>query len=34
MILVTHDLGVAEQAERIIRLEDGQVVDDSGVTVQ
>ena len=34
MILVTHDLGVAEQAERIIRLEDGQVADDSGVTVQ
>ena len=30
MILVTHDLGVAEQAERIIRLEDGQVADDSG----
>ena len=34
MILVTHDLGVAEQAERIIRLEDGQVADDSGVTVE
>ncbi len=34
MILVTHDLGVAEQAERIIRLEDGQVTDDSGVTVE
>ena len=31
-ILVTHDLSVAEQAERIIRLEDGRVADDSGVT--
>ena len=29
MILVTHDLGVAEQAERIIRLEDGKVAEDS-----
>ena len=29
MILVTHDLGVAEQADRIIRLEDGQVAEDS-----
>ena len=34
MILVTHDLSVAEQAGRVIRLEDGQVADDSGVTVQ
>ena len=33
MILVTHDLGVAEQAERIIRLEDGQVADDSGEVI-
>ncbi|MBR3431775.1 MAG: ABC transporter ATP-binding protein [Clostridia bacterium] len=32
LILVTHDLSVAEQAERIIRLEDGRVSDDSGVT--
>ena len=31
MILVTHDLGVAEQADRIIRLEDGRVAEDSGV---
>ena len=30
MILVTHDLGVAEQADRIIRLEDGRVAEDSG----
>ena len=30
MILVTHDLGVAEQAGRIIRLEDGKVAGDSG----
>ena len=31
MILVTHDLGVAEQADRIIRLEDGRVAEDSGI---
>ena len=30
LIMVTHDLGVAEQAERVIRLEDGQVAEDSG----
>ena len=30
MVLVTHDLGVAEQADRIIRLEDGKVAGDSG----
>ena len=30
MILVTHDLGVAEQADRIIRLEDGKIAEDSG----
>ena len=29
LIMVTHDLGVAEQAERVIRLEDGHVADDS-----
>ena len=29
MVLVTHDLGVAEQADRIIRLEDGRVAEDS-----
>ena len=29
MILVTHDLTVAEQADRIIRLEDGKVAEDS-----
>ena len=29
MILVTHDLGAAEQADRIIRLEDGRVAEDS-----
>ena len=34
LIMVTHDLGVAEQAERIIRLEDGHVAEDSGVTEQ
>ena len=31
MILVTHDLGVAEQADRIVRLEDGRIAEDSGV---
>ena len=30
MILVTHDLSVAEQADRIVRLEDGKVAEDSG----
>jgi len=29
MILVTHDMGVAEQADRVIRLEDGRVAEDS-----
>jgi len=29
MILVTHDQGVAEQADRVIRLEDGRVAEDS-----
>lgn len=31
MILVTHDMGIAEQADRIIRLEDGRIAADSGV---
>ena len=31
LVLVTHDMKVAEQAERIIRLEDGRIVEDSGV---
>lgn len=31
LVLVTHDLTVAEQADRLIRLEDGQVVYDSGI---
>ena len=30
LILVTHDLGVAEQAERIIHLTDGRIARDSG----
>ena len=29
MILVTHDMGVAEQADRVIRLEDGRGAEDS-----
>ena len=33
LIMVTHDLGVAEQAERVIRLEDGSVAEDSGVNL-
>ena len=32
MVLVTHDLGVAEQADRVIRLEDGRVAEDSANT--
>ena len=31
LILVTHDLSVAEQAERVIQLEDGHIVRDTGV---
>lgn len=31
LVLVTHDLNVAEQADRIIQLEDGRVAHDSGV---
>lgn len=30
LVLVTHDLGVAEQAERIIHLTDGKIARDSG----
>lgn len=33
LILVTHDLHVAEQADRVIRLEDGKIASDSGVAV-
>ena len=31
LILVTHDMNVAEQADRIIQLEDGKIIRDSGV---
>ncbi len=31
LVLVTHDLHVAEQAERIVQLEDGHIAQDSGV---
>lgn len=34
LVLVTHDLGVAEQAERILHLTDGKIARDSGGTVQ
>ena len=30
LVLVTHDLGVAEQAERILHLTDGKILRDSG----
>ncbi len=30
LVLVTHDLHIAEQAERIITLEDGAITHDSG----
>lgn len=33
LVLVTHDLHVAEQAERVIRLEDGKIAADSEVAV-
>ncbi len=33
LVLVTHDLHVAERAERVIRLEDGKIVADSEVAV-
>lgn len=29
LILVTHDLNIAEQADRVIRLGDGQIIYDS-----
>ena len=32
LVLVTHDLGVAEQAQRILQLEDGRILRDSGGT--
>ena len=32
VVLITHDNSIAVQAERIIRLEDGHVAEDSGVT--
>ena len=34
LVLVTHDLGVAEQAERILHLTDGKIARDSGGAVQ
>ena len=33
IVLITHDNGVAEQAERIVRIQDGQITNDSGVSV-
>ncbi len=34
LILVTHDMNVAEQADRIVQLEDGKIIRDSGVIVK
>ncbi|MFA5527678.1 MAG: ABC transporter ATP-binding protein [Peptostreptococcales bacterium] len=31
IILITHDMNVAEKAKRIIRLSDGKIVEDSGI---
>ena len=31
LVLVTHDMNVAEQAERILQIEDGHIIRDSGV---
>ena len=28
IILITHDNGIADQAKRVIRIQDGQIVDD------
>lgn len=33
IILITHDMGVAEKARRIIRISDGKIVEDSGHSV-
>lgn len=33
IILITHDMGVAEKARRIIRLSDGKIVEDTGHSV-
>ncbi len=33
VILITHDMGVAERAKRIIRISDGKIVEDSGHSV-
>lgn len=33
IILITHDMGVAEKAKRIIRISDGKIVEDSGHSV-
>lgn len=33
IVLITHDMGVAEKAKRIIRISDGKIVEDSGHSV-
>ena len=34
LVLVTHDLNVAEQAERIVHIVDGKIQRDSGVSLR
>jgi putative ABC transport system ATP-binding protein len=31
IVLITHDMYIAEQANRVIRIQDGRIVGDSGV---
>ncbi|QAT41826.1 ABC transporter ATP-binding protein [Aminipila luticellarii] len=33
VVLITHDMGVAEKAKRIIRVSDGKIIEDSGHSV-
>lgn len=33
VILITHDMGVAEKAKRIIRVSDGRIIEDTGHSV-
>lgn len=34
IVLITHDMGVAEKAKRIIRISDGKILEDSGHSVR
>jgi len=33
LVLVTHDMRIAEQASRTVQMKDGRVVSDSGLTI-